>query len=344
MQQAALPSKDATYYDNTMLSSYKECPRRYFLRHVLTWRSEGTALPLVFGLAWHSAMDVVWQYFGKLSNRDLAGAGAAKFLETWEAEGLPADLSVEQTEQYNPRTPSVALEMLIKYIDKRLDILTNATLLSCEQPFAVPLPGTENTWVIGRLDKVIQYNGQLLVLEHKTTTEYKKDGGFKTAYVEGWYTDSQIKGYQFGGALFFPGLTQVWVDAALVHKTVHDAFRLIPVAHQIPLLQEWVEDTREWVWRIQQDQAKYDAAGGLGPGVFPKNEQSCMGKFGPCPFLNICRTTSRPDKLDSVPQGYKEERWEPFSILGLDKLTTQGDTNEQKDKYSGNTTNQAAST
>lgn len=301
--------KTSTFRDNTMLGSYKECPRRFQLRHVLGWRSEGTSLPLSFGLSWHESMDQVWQYAKKLPQRELHELASLKFLESWEEQGLPTQLTVEDIEKLSPRTPLVASEMLHKYIESRWKMLQEAELIACEQPFAVPIPES-TAWYVGRLDKVVRYNGQVLVVEHKTTTEYKKDGGFKTAYVEGWYSDSQVKGYQYGGGLFF-GTEQVWVDAALVHKSVHDKFRLVPVAHQHPLLLEWLGDTRDWNNRIERDLAR---------SYFPKNENSCYGKFGACPFLDICRTTADPAKLTEPPAGYVLERWEPFDILGLDKL------------------------
>jgi hypothetical protein len=302
-----------------MLSSYKDCPRKYYLRHILNWRSAGTSLPLTFGLAWHAAMDVVWQHAKQLSERELPEYALAKFLETWEEQGLNAQLGLEEIEKMLPRTPSVALEMLRAYVNTRGRMLQEAEVLAVEQPFAVPLPSMLDVWYVGKLDKIVRYNGQLLVLEHKTTTAYKKDGGFQTAYVEGWFSDSQVKGYQFGGALFFPGLKQVWVDAALVHKQVHNAFRFVPVEHGAPLLQEWIDDTRDWIGRVQRDYAR---------GYFPKNENSCMGKFGACPYLDICRTTPKPQDLKAPPEGYLEERWEPFDLLGLDKLVNKETGNE----------------
>ena len=307
------------FYDNTMLSSYKECPRKYFIRQVLGWRSAGTSLPLIFGLSWHSGMDVVWQYAKQAEPGELPRLAMAKFLETWEEEGQPAELDVSQVAQYEPRTPGIAHEMYANYVEQRSKMMQSCELIACEQPFAVPMPGLTDVWYIGRLDKVIVYNGQTLVIEHKTTSEYKVDGGFKTQYIESWYSDSQVKGYQFGGGLFFPGLTQVWVDAALVHKKVHDKFRFVPVQHQTPLLEEWIGGTREWISRLEFDQKEYDSTG-LTPDTFPKNENSCMGKYGACPFLNICRTTPDPSKLAGPPEGYIIDRWEPFNLLGIDKI------------------------
>lgn len=320
---------NASYRDNTMLSAYKECPRKYYLRHVLGWRGKGLALPLAFGLSWHSAMDTVWNYAKRIEDQgELAKLAMANFGKTWEEQGLPFDLDLEQIVSMSPRTPSIAHEMLVQYIKKRWTVLQNCELISAEQPFAVPLPRTDNIWYIGRLDKVAVIQGEKVVVEHKTTTDYKKDGGFRSTYVEGWYSDSQVKGYQFGGGLFFPGLEQVWVDAALVHKVVHDAFRFIPVAHQQPLLEEWIRDTRNWALRIQSEEGNYQEVQGLvkdDESIFPKNEGSCMGKFGACPYLNICRTTPDPSKLEEPPEGYIEEFWRPFELLGVDKLITKGD-------------------
>ncbi len=306
----SLADPAARFVDNTILNGYKGCPRFYQLRHVLNWRRESIALPLSFGSAWHSAMDAVWGYARKASRTDLVQLGMIGFMTDWEEQGLPRQPTMEQAEQMSPRVPAVAHEMLNKYVADRWPLLQEAELLASEQPFAVPLPQTANTWYIGRLDKVIRHH-QVVALEHKTTSEYKKDGGFRSSWIEGWNSDSQVKGYEFGGRLFFPNLTQVWVDGALVHKTVHDKFRFVPVAHHFDMLQEWVTDTRDWVRRIEQDTER---------NYFPKNEGSCVGKFGACPMLDICRTTPDPTKLDGPPPGYIEEKWEPFNVLGLSKL------------------------
>lgn len=311
---------DRRYVDNTMLKDYKDCPRRYFLRHVMHWRRDGTAAPLVFGLSWHAAMDVLWSNFGKVSDAEILTLAAAAFDACWAEQGMPVEMSLDQIERLAPRTPMVAREMLAGYLESRRHILVGMSLVACEQPFAVPLPGHKNTWYCGRLDKVFDYSNLRLVGEHKSTTEYKVDGGFKTQYLEQWYLDSQIMGYLFGGNMFFEGLSQVWVDAALVHKKVHSAFKFVPVSHQWSMLEQWLEDTAEWVSRIYEDEAQFQAAHELSSGIFPKNTEACFSKFGSCQFVDICRTCPDPSKLHEAPAGYKEELWSPFSILKLEKL------------------------
>ena len=308
-------TRETKIYDNSMLSAYKSCPRQYYLRYGKHWRSEGTAAPLVFGLSWHAGQDVIWQFAKKVGNpSELARLAMAKFLETWEEEGFPATMGLEEIERLAPRTPSIAHEMYENYIEQRWKMLMDAEVLAVEQPFAVPMPGHEGIFYVGRLDKVVSYNGQLLVLEHKTTTEYKIDGGFRPTYVESWYTDSQVKGYQFGGGLYFEGLSQVWVDAALVHKKMHHFFRFIPVAHQVNIIEEWIKDTNNWVHRVEGDWKA---------GYFPRNEGSCIGKYGPCTFLNICRSTPDNALPEEAPAGYMHEEWQPFDVLKLEKLAGQ---------------------
>jgi len=255
-------------------------------------------------------MDVAWQHANAFSPADLRDLAYAAFLEKWEEEGLPAELTIEQQAQFGTRTPGIARAMLHEYIKARRKILLECNVLAIEQPFAVPMPGT-NTWYIGKLDKVIEFQGAKIIVEHKTTALYKKDGGFQDSYITGWYSDAQVKGYQFAGELFYPGLSQIWIDAALAHKTVHDQFRFIPVQHNFQMLQEWAEDTADWIRRVEHD---------IQRNRFPKNENSCMGKYGPCGMLDICRTTAQPEKLTAPPDGYIVEKWEPFDVLGLDKL------------------------
>lgn len=315
------PDNPTTCHDNTRISAYKECPRKYFIRHTLDWVAEGTALPLSFGLAWHAGQDIVWEQAKRLPPPVLRDAAMGAFLTTWEEEGLAKNPSLEQQEWMSPRTPGIANEMYYNYIQERWKMLQECDVLAIEMPVAVPLPESEGKWYIGKLDKVIQYAGITRVIEHKSTTAYAVKGNFQPSYVDSWFASSQVKGYQFMGGLYYENLADVWVDAALVHKKVHDAFKFIPISHSVPLLQEWLIDTNEWVARIDRDSRTFQKEGRLVPGIFPRNEDSCYGKFGTqCPFLDICRTTRDPSQLTEPPPGYVQDKWEPFSILGLDKI------------------------
>lgn len=316
-------------YDNTRLSEYKRCPRAYFIRHILGWNTKGTGDALVFGSAWHEGQDIIWKCgqmlaSGQLTKHDVVDMAMQNFMKSWVADGFPAELDEFDLDRLGARTPGTAKEMMWNYIDEREHILSNATILGIEQPFAVPLPNVPDTWYVGRLDKSVQYNGQTLIIEHKTTTAYAVENGIRSDYIESWFASSQVKGYQFGGGLFYPGLSAVWVDAALVHRKQHNHFRFIPVAHAPVLLSEWLENTTNWVEQVNESRRMAEAGYKLSA-CFPKNEDSCYGKFGKCPFLDICMTTADPRDLQEVPGGYEVSFWEPFDLLGLDKLVKKGE-------------------
>ena len=70
-------------------------------------------------------------------------------------------------------------------------------------------------------DKLIEFNGEILAIEHKTTAWYQgtKATGydFKRLWRDKWTIDSQCKGYQYAGRLQYgKKFTRVLVDGALI--------------------------------------------------------------------------------------------------------------------------------
>ena len=200
--------------------------------------------------------------------------------------------------------------MYHEYATQRAKMLEECEVISIEQPVAMPFPGLDDTWYIGKLDKVFRWNG-VHIGEHKTTSMYATNGMFQPTWVDSWEAAPQIKGYQVLGSIYHEDLQDVWVDGALVHKKIHNAFKFIPVAHGLPILKGWIEDTTTWIQAIEFHTVKFEERETLQGGIFPRNEDSCFGKYGHCPFLRICGTINDPSELPEVPSGYKVEKWEP---------------------------------
>lgn len=308
------------YYDNTRVGDYKTCPRKYFLRHKLDLVPEGTALALIFGLSWHDSMDVVWG-LGQdrsIDRTELHKKAVQKFVECWREHDMPFPIPMEQTGRFGFRTPMVAAEMLINYIEQRLDFIRNCEILAIEQPFAVDIFGDrEDVKYIGRFDKVIRHPQYgILVIEHKTTSAYAKASGFRTDYVQSWSPNSQIDGYLHAAHMLYgKAVRGVWVDAALVHKTVHNKFRFIPVDRQFAALDAWLFETRNWIERIeseeQSDVPVYQR--------YPKNTGSCNHYAG-CSYRDLCKFFVDPRECRDRHDGYKVDHWEPFDILKIEEL------------------------
>lgn len=320
-----------TYYDNSMLSTFKECPRKFYLRHIRGWTGSGISMPLAFGQCWHNSLDILWGQYGKVNDVTLVQNASRQFCISWEEQGLPpaSTLTLDQLDKYGARTPYVAAEMLFEYLKKRKPTFDHPSfhLEACEQPFAVPVyPDRTDVWYIGRLDKVFKFNGSRIIGEHKTTSEYKIDGGFKQTWIDGWSPSSQIEGYMYAGNLYFEGGARyVWVDGALVHKKVHDAFKFIPIAASLSALDGWLWEVRDWIERVNREKEKLEGGETAGNQMqcFPRNTDSCVGKYGPCAYKSICGNIDNPSHLDEPPEGYVVRFWEPFDLLGIQKLGEQ---------------------
>jgi hypothetical protein len=119
------------------------------------------------------------------------------------------------------------------------------------------------------------------------------------------------------------GVRYVWVDGALVHKKVHDAFKFIPIAASMASLEGWLWEVRDWIERINVEKAKLSETKNTQGDMmqcFPRNTDQCTGKYGPCTFKRLCGSIDNPAKLDEPPETYVVKFWFPFDVLKIDKL------------------------
>lgn len=320
---------DFIAFDNTRLTSFKTCQRKYYYEHVRGWRPERKSIALTFGGAWHAAMDACWKgYADGVSKKDIVEKAYVAFVAHWIEEGLPtpSGMTPDEIADMTPRTPMIAREMLNAYVDARAHLFSDPTfkLIDIERPFAVPLdPNDASLWYVGRLDKVFEYRGKAYVGEHKTSTSYKKNGPFRADFLDSFSPNSQIDGYLFALRMAYQDKAAgVWVDAALVHKDVHDGFKIIPVDRQHAMIDAWLWETRNYIDQIEgnmaalaeraDDDVPYLAA-------FPKNTAACTN-YGGCPFADLCKTISNPAKEKAPPLGYKYELWDPLEHIDLAKI------------------------
>lgn len=297
-------------------------------RHEFHWRPKGTSLPLIFGGAWHAAQEVIWANIGKVPKGELAKRAFGAFLQYWCGDGMPApaDMDYEMEKELSPRTPGRALEMIVAYIDKRAPNADEFELVAIEKPFIVPLdPNDDTLFYIGRIDKIVRRRGKVLGIEHKTSTEYKKNGPFKNTFLESFSPNSQVDGYLYALHMLFPGeVGGVWVDAALVHK-MEEGFTFIPVEKKLEHLDSWLSDTKWWIEQLErekieleQERLRNEPSRYLQ--AFPKRTSACRDFNALCPYHDLCRAWPNPVGKH-LPPGFEEARWDPLEhIKGLDEL------------------------
>jgi hypothetical protein len=316
--------KPKKLYDNSRISDFKACPRKFMYRHIFDWRLTGSNIHLAFGSAWHAAMEVVWSDIKILKKEELAAKAYQAFLTSWTSDGFPAKLDYAMEEELSPKTPGRALEMIIAYIDHRAPYSQDFDVLYVERPFIVPLdPADDSLFYVGKIDKTIVRGSKIIGIEHKTTSAYAKHGGFRGGFLESFSPNSQVDGYIYALHLIFPEnkIGGVWVDAALTHKE-KEAFIFIPIEKQLAHLDSWLSDTKWWIEQIEHEKYKLSQAKPSDPYLraFPKNTNSCWDFNSKCAFMDLCKSWPNPVGKD-LPAGYIEEKWDPLHhIKGLDKI------------------------
>ena len=82
----AVPQFDI--HDSTKINCFQTCPRKYFYKYVLGWSHEDANIHLVFGSAWHKAMEVFYEALrdGKIQNIEVPQLMAAIFYERFSEE------------------------------------------------------------------------------------------------------------------------------------------------------------------------------------------------------------------------------------------------------------------
>ena len=317
-------------YDNTKLSTHRDCARRYYFRHVRNWVTDGKpAIAPGFGIAIHSAMDAIWNEVCVLRTKDpieVAQKGYQAFEASWLDQGFlsPDCDDEEQWKPYRNRRPDVAASILIAYVKERWSFMNRVRLLEpgIEVPFLVPIdPDDSDLMYMGRKDKIYELDGGIWIHDHKTTANYRIDGGFAPSFLDGFSPDSQLDGYAYSEWLDkgskFRG---VMIDGILVHKTQRK-FCLVPVMRDHDQMAAWIWEARREIQNIEKDiqnlnapaqrTSKYMTA-------FPKNTHRCFDFFSPCAYLSLCKMWSNPHAHD-MPLGYKEEEWNPVYADQLDK-------------------------
>lgn len=328
--------------DNTRLSSWKGCKRRFFYRHVLGLTSGYVSPKLVFGGAWHAAMDTAWLWMARHRTGDKRADLDAlptvvelcmnKFIEHWVSEGLPHPDSMgeDEVKRLDPRLPATAEAMLYHYIERRLDIIGDYDLIEIEKPFIVPLE-EGGFYYAGRIDKLLRHKrtGKYVIIEHKTSSWYAREGGFHKNYLMSFSPNSQVDGYLFGASMLYgeENIKEALVDAALVHKQHHDIFTFIPISRQFNNLSLWHFETTRYAKEIAQEIEHYQAYQDQLEKqdiftLFPRDTGACFDWMEPCPYLDICSVHANPlhilDRL--VEETFVVDHWRPYDELDLQQL------------------------
>lgn len=263
--------------NSSSLGPFKLCPRRYYYEILWQWRSRVPSVHLAFGDHLHRGRQqyALRRAHGHGHDEALSEVIEWAMIETWDAlHGRAIDWG------HPKKTRSALVRALVWYLDQfgENDAFTTAVLAdgspAIEVHFKFPLASMPKPISLcGTLDRVAEMNGDLYVLDIKTT-EHQIDSG----YFQRYSPDNQFSLYALAGqVLLSRPIRGIICDAIQVgHDFVRMQRGLIP--RDGALLEEWLYDAQEVI--------KHMGACATSQ-YWPQNDKAC-GLWGGCPFRAVC--------------------------------------------------------
>ena len=286
--------------DSSKLNDYLDCPRMFFFRHILGWEIDRPNNHLVFGSAWHEAMEhLLLNGYGD----DSMMAAYEKFLDYYR-ESFPA----ETDELFSPKTPANALLALARYCaEYRSDSFET---LYTEIGGRVSIDGKRN--IAFKMDSICRdQEGRIFSLEHKT-----KKNSFSRVWVDDWPLSIQVGTYSHVlNCLYSPEKVKgIFINGVGFLKT-DIKFMRVPVYRAPEHCQNWLFhvnyyfDQIENEWEILLESTPDEPI----MRAFPQNPRSCTKYFG-CAFFDYCNAWANPlSRCEEVPPGMIIRHWNPLA-------------------------------
>jgi hypothetical protein len=297
--------------DSTKLQCFMSCPRQYFYNYVLGWQAEATSVHLVFGEAWHIAMETLLKYGYSKDAVDLA------YLEL--ERKYREHFSPTTDEGRFPKVPGFAYSMLKDYVVKYRDDHSTFDVLYTEISGSVSvgersvhfktdsiLRGTDGWWK----DKIFS-------LEHKTT------GKHSSSYALQWPLKMQVGVYTHLLNCLYPreNIFGIIMNVSIFQKT-NPGFTRIEVPKTIPQMETWLWTANHWLDQVENEYSRLTSCKEEDPVLraFPMNSEYCSSYFG-CIYHDYCVAWSNPlQNCSQVPFGFTTRYWDPSEIQTTHKM------------------------
>ena len=321
--------------DSTKLKAFSACPRRYMYEYEFGWAPEGHNKHLVFGSAWHEAMEFLLN--NGYSPDAVQGAYEAFLTYYRQYYSSLDDIDGEA------KGPANAFLALSEYVVRwRHD---NFRTVYTEIAGTVPITEDGSKIMAFKIDGIIERQGKLYILEHKTASRRGFEDSHLLGTQVGLYTHAlyalkgllgnlPVGGLIINEAIFYKYGTKASATRISQGGSAND-FERISVDMNASRLERWLTTTHYWSDRLYEEKEKLASSA---KGCFPMNANSCYAYNSKCPFFDFCLAWDNPlERRDQIPIGFKENWWNPLDEYadGVDKLNKAKEgTNTDLDDYS----------
>lgn len=290
--------------DSTSLGWLKTCPRLYQYKMVERWRDKEESVHLRFGLEYHEVL----QDYAILRNENHNHEEA---LHVVVSELLTRVADWNPDHKYKNRRN--LFRTIIDYLDKykndpaRTHIMENGyPAVELSFRFELPFGPVENQpyLLCGHLDRVVNFNDDLYVMDRKTTKSTLGD-----FYFSQYEPDNQMTLYAYAGEIVLhTPVRGIIIDAASV-KIDESTFGRGMTYRDKAKIDEWLKDLGYWLSLAQNFSEQ---------NYWPMNDKACnsyrseeSGQTG-CPFREACSTSPHVRERILKSNFVKGEQWTPL--------------------------------
>lgn len=281
-------------WDSTSLTTFKECPRKYYYSIVCGYATREQSVHLTFGIHLHHAHERYYHHRAASFSHEEALRMVVK--EMMQRE-------FHSDDQYKNR------QTLIRTIVWGLDEFKNdpaeTIILASGKPavelsFRFQLPDAPEYLYCGHMDRLARFNGKTYVFDYKSTKR-----ALYTEFFDQFSPHNQMTGYTLGGKItFHQPVEGVVIHAAQVGVTFSRFARGFS-PRTSDQLEEWLATTAYFVKLA----AQYSDAD-----FWPMNEGACNNYFG-CQFRKVC--SKPPAQRETwLKADYVKRLWDPLQVRG----------------------------
>lgn len=288
--------------DNSKMMTYKDCPRKFFFKHILGWSSRYPSIHLIFGSAYHAA-----QEFLALKGYDKKNLDEAMqvFLSIYREEFS------EATDDDYVKNPERAEKALASYIKEFKD--DPFETLYTEVGIPAPL-GDDRVFHL-KIDKILRRvtDGKIILMDFKTGSRELK------YWAELQDSRNQFFGYIHGALCRYPfeQVEGLIVRQVLIYKSSPPKHKSYTVRKNASQMNAWLSNVRYWYDRMMDDltRVKQESPDKRVMEAYPKNDNACASFGRLCPFYSHCWASPNPLKYyqtpEDCPSEFESSFWDP---------------------------------
>lgn len=287
-----------TYVDNTMLTAYRSCPRKFYWNYGRNQVSLGhTSVHLVAGGAYAKGLEVARKAFH--------AEGATPF------EALKAGVLalIKEYGDYEPPSDSYkSWENMVLALVEYFDIykwaedhiqphyIGGSPMIECSfaLPLDIPHPDTQEPIIYcGRYDMMGVFQDTLWAVDEKTTAR------LGPSWNKQWALRSQFTGYIWAARQYGIPVGGAIVRGISILK--HDFGHAEVISQRSDyMIREWLASTHRTLAQMIIDYRE---------GIWMQNLADSCSSYGGCTYMDLC-DKSEPESWLSA--NYKESKWDPM--------------------------------